>query len=245
MGGTDLPRGVTVTRLLMPGAPLAPGVLEVPAATAHHARVARVGVGEPVEVLDLAGTVAIGRLVAWEGRSCRLAIERLEHGRGEPPEPVVLGLGVLAGGAFDWAVEKATELGATAIVPLLTARVQGRRHDARVERWRRIAIAAVAQCGRTRAPVVTAPSPIAEFCAGKDGARLLALFGAALPQPPLATGGSGLRVLVGPEGGLTEAEIASAVTAGFGGLPLGPRTLRAETAAVAALAAAQQLAGWL
>ncbi len=235
---------MTVTRLVLPGAALAAGVFRVPAESARHARVARVAAGDPVELLDLAGAVGIGTLARWDGNTCLVEIGRVERGRGEPPAPLMLGLAVLHTQAFDWAVEKATELGATALVPVLTARVQGGRHAARVERWQRLADAAVAQCGRSRPPAVTAPQPLAEFTANASGVRLVGEFGAPVPAAFEPSAG-GITVLVGPEGGLTDDELAVVRAAGFVGLPLGPRILRAETAAVAALTLAQSLAGWL
>ncbi len=235
---------MSVTRLVLPGASLAPGEVRIPEKVAHHARVARVAPGDPVEVLDLEGAVAVGTLARWDGKSCVVEVARVERGRGEPPGPLVLALAVLHTQAFDWAVEKATELGATAVVPVLAARVQGGRHGARVDRWQRIADAAVAQCGRTLPPRVAEPAALADVVAAARGVRLVADPGA--PMPALsAAGADGITVLVGPEGGLLEEEIASIRSAGFVGLPLGPRTLRAETAAITALALAQSLAGWL
>jgi 16S rRNA (uracil1498-N3)-methyltransferase len=235
---------MSVTRLVLPGAMIAAGEVRVPAEAAHHARVTRVAPGDPVEVLDLAGTVGVGTLARWDGAACVVEVERVERGRGEPPAPLVLGLAALHTQAFDWAVEKATELGVTAIVPVLAARVQGGRHAARVERWQRLADAAVAQCGRSRPPAVAEPQPLAGFLVGARGVRLVAEPGAPTPAA-LAAGADGITVLVGPEGGLTDGESAAIHAAGFAGLPLGPRVLRAETAAAAALTLAQHLAGWL
>ncbi|OYV97326.1 MAG: hypothetical protein B7Z68_03695, partial [Acidobacteria bacterium 21-70-11] len=235
---------MSVTRLMLPGAVLAVGEVLIPAEAAHHARVARVAPGDQVEVLDLAGAVGIGTLARWDGKACVVEVANVERGRGEPPAPLVLGLAALHTQAFDWAVEKATELGATALVPVLAARVQGGRHAARVERWQRLADAAVAQCGRSRPPAVAEPQSLADFLASASGVGLVAEPGAPMPgsfQPSA----DGITVLVGPEGGLTDEELAAVRAAGFVGLPLGPRILRAETAAVAALTLAQSLAGWL
>ena len=235
---------MSVTRLVLPGAVLAVGEVPIPAEAAHHARVARVAPGDPVEVLDLAGAVGIGTLSRWDGKACVVAVERVERGRGEPPAPLVLGLAALHTQAFDWAVEKATELGATEVVPVLTGRVQGGRHGARVERWQRLADAAVAQCGRSRPPRVAQPRELPDFLTATRGVGLVADPGAAVPAA-FATGADGITVLVGPEGGLSDEEMAAIRAAGFAGLPLGPRILRAETAAIAALTLAQSLAGWL
>jgi 16S rRNA (uracil1498-N3)-methyltransferase len=234
---------MTVTRLLWPGAALAPGDLEIPADVAHHARVARVAPGNPLEVLDLAGNVAQGSLLAWRGRVCLLRVDTVVTGRGEPAAPLLLGLGVLHTQAFDWAVEKATELGATEVVPLLTARAQGGRHEGRVSRWQRVADAAVSQCGRSRPPRVAAPEPLDIFLRRPLGLGLLADPGGTVPAARSLVGP--LVVLVGPEGGLTPEEVASAIGAGYLRLALGPRILRAETASLAALTLAQQLVGWL
>jgi 16S rRNA (uracil1498-N3)-methyltransferase len=235
---------MSVTRLVLPGMAIAPGELRVPAEAAHHARVARVAPGERLEVLDLDGAIGIGTVARWEGRVCIVSVVRVERGRGEPPAPLVLGLAGLHTQAFDWAVEKATELGATAIVPVLTARVQGGRPGVRLERWQRLADAAVAQCGRSRPPRVAAPQRLAEFVGDARGSRFVAEPGAAMPAA-IVPGPEGISVLVGPEGGLTDDERAAIRAAGFVGVPLGPRILRAETAAVAALTIAQSLAGWL
>jgi 16S rRNA (uracil1498-N3)-methyltransferase len=293
------------TRLVLPGAALTPGELLVPREVARHALVALVAPGEPIEVLNLTGVVGIGVLLCWEGTSCRVTIERLERERGEPPAALVLALSLLHTAAFDWAVEKATELGATCIVPVLAQRCQGGGHAARCARWQRVATAAVAQCGRTRAPEVRPPQPLAAVLGNPVGVRVVAEVGAPSPvalrpakpgnpswvrceraEMPMMAGArrgenrshtaqyggtvrapstpasaarsalaaetnwgfwakDGITLLVGPEGGFTAQEGAAIRTAGFIALPIGPRTLRAETAATAGLALVQSLAGWL
>jgi 16S rRNA (uracil1498-N3)-methyltransferase len=235
---------MSVTRIPIPGQAITTGPVRVPPTESHHARVSRVVPGEAIELLDLDGAVGIGRVSRWEGSACWVEVDRVERERGEPPAPLVLGLCVLHTQAFDWAVEKATEVGATAIVPLISGLVQRGRHAARVERWRRIAAAAVAQCGRSRPAAVSEPQHLAGFVASAQGVRLVA-DPTATPIRALEVGSDGITALVGPEGGFADDELAAIRTAGFTGLPLGPRTLRAETAAVAALVLAQSLAGWL
>ena len=230
------------TRLIVEGVELARGELLVPPPASRHARVARVAAGEPVEVLDLAGGVGIGRLVAWERDACRVAIESVVHERGEPPEPLRLALAVLQTAAFDWAVEKATELGATEIVPVISARTQRGRRPDRPARWRRVAAAAVAQCGRSRPPAVAEPIALAAALARAEGVRLVA--DPTGDDGALTTTGQGVTLLVGPEGGFTDEEREEIAAGGFRAVALGPRTLRAETAAVAALAVVQDRLGW-
>lgn len=234
-----------MTRLVFPGAALSLGVLRLPKEVARHARVARVMPGETVEVLDLAGTVAVGRLVRWEAEgSCQVEVHELLRERGEPPAPLTLALAVLHTQGFDWAVEKATELGVTRIQPLLTARVQGRDHTRRVGRWQRVAEAAVAQCGRCRAPEVFPPLPLAEVLPTLQALLVVADFQGGTLDPWPGIPPAGVAVFVGPEGGFTEQERQALREAGAMGLSLGPRTLRAETAAVAALALVQAKAWW-
>lgn len=234
-----------MTRLVFPQGKLKTGRLVLPREVAHHARVARVAPGEPVEVLDLAGTVAVARMRAYQADgSCEVEVVELVRQRGEPPVPLTLALAVLHTQAFDWAVEKATELGATSIQPLLTQRVQGRRHELRVARWQRVAQAAVAQCGRACCPQVLPPRSLASFLAEAQGLVVAADFCGADPASwsPQAVGQ--VTVVVGPEGGFSKQERQALQQAGAVCVSLGPRTLRAETAAVVMLALVQAKLGW-
>lgn len=235
---------MSLTRLLLPGQPIVAGRQMVPPEVARHAVVNRVVPGDLVELCDLAGLIGIARVLAWHGKACEVDVVELMVERGELPVPVVLALAVLHTHAFDWAVEKATELGVTEIVPVLTARVQGKRHDARVERWQRIADAAVSQCGRSRVPLVHPPAPLQDLLESHGALTRLVADPAAAALPEVAPD-RGLLVLIGPEGGFDDGERNMIRAAGFAGLPLGGRILRAETAAVAALSVAQALAGLL
>lgn len=171
-------------------------------------------------------------------------VDGVEYRRGELPAPLTLALAVLDTRAFDWAVEKATELGVTRVVPVLCERVQRRDPARRLERWRRIAEAALAQCGRSRLPEIPVPRKLGPVMEGTSGARLVASPGAG-SVTPIVGAEEGITVLVGPEGGFTDGELAAIEAARFVPMGLGNRTLRAETAAIAALVAAQLRAGWL
>lgn len=242
MAGPGLRANMSVTRLVWKGHHPCPGELVIPPDVSHHARVTRLQPGEAVELLDLEGTIGRGVLVTWEGKQARIRLDAVQHDRGEPPGPVVVGLGILHTQALDWAVEKLTELGATRLVPLLCERVQGRRHEERLERWQRLSESAVAQCGRSRPMRIDSPCPLAHFLADAAGTRLLAQPpGADLPP---ASNVAAISLLVGPEGGFTDKELALAADDGFVHLGLGSRILRAETAAVAAVAVACHWAGW-
>jgi 16S rRNA (uracil1498-N3)-methyltransferase len=156
-----------------------------------------------------------------------------------PPE---LTLAVAAGDRdrFAWMVEKAVELGVTRILPLETARSSGvatKLKDAHLGRLRRNALEATKQCGVTWAPQVEDPLSLDAFLARPlTGSGWLADAAGSPPAQTLAQ--SALTVIIGPEGGLTDAERDSLVTAGYQPTALGPHTLRFETAALAAAALA-------
>ena len=230
-------------RLFLSG-PLHAGPLELPAAAARHVQVLRMRPGADLALFDGGGGEWRARLLG-AGR-----VELLEHVavERESPQRVTLALGMPANERMDWLVEKATELGAAALQPLVTRRsvlrLSGERAGRRVAHWQGIAIAACEQCGRNRVPEI---APVREFAAwlthlgrplpGVQPERRVLLSPDAAPgafAAPLATMESAL-VLSGPEGGLSEAEEAMARDAGFVAATLGPRVLRADTAPLAAL----------
>jgi 16S rRNA (uracil1498-N3)-methyltransferase len=235
--------------------PLAAGTdvaLDEPARHHVHA-VLRLRPGAAVVVFDGLGTAFGGTLLATDRQGARVRlVERLSDDR-ESPIRVTLGLGVSRGERMDFAVQKAVELGAARIVPLLTGRtvvrLDGERAQRRHAHWRRIAVGACEQCGRNRVPEVLAAQTLAGWLEtlGPADASHLRL----LPDPRADRGLATLddvapdavTVLVGPEGGIDEAERALAHRHGFRGVRLGPRILRTETAVVAVLAAVMTLWG--
>ncbi|MGH9520146.1 MAG: RsmE family RNA methyltransferase, partial [Terriglobales bacterium] len=139
---------------------------------------------------------------------------------------------------WEWMVEKATELGLTKLQPILSRRSDPRLAAAapsRLERWRTIAFEAAQQSRRIAVPAIEAPLPFEKILGTPSTATriLLAEGGGA---PPLAANAGPVYLLCGPEGGWTEDEVAAASAAGFAPASLGPRILRCETAALAALA---------
>jgi 16S rRNA (uracil1498-N3)-methyltransferase len=145
--------------------------------------------------------------------------------------------------ATDWLVEKATELGAARLIPVMTRRTVAER--VKLERLEAIAIEAAEQCGRTILPVISDPLPLAQFLEGRDPSRTLYFADEGGGEPAAGAFRPGpATILIGPEGGFIDEERAS-IRAAPSALPisLGPRILRAETAALAALAAYMAVAG--
>jgi 16S rRNA (uracil1498-N3)-methyltransferase len=159
----------------------------------------------------------------------------------------VLGIGISRGERMDYVVQKSTELGVSEIVPLFTehceVKLNAERQEKRVEHWQQVAISACEQCGRVVVPTISQPVKLADWIqAPGAGLKLLcdqseskALSG---PAP-----GNGVALLIGPEGGLSETEMAMAKAAGFEGVSFGNRILRTETAPVTALSVLQYLWG--
>jgi 16S rRNA (uracil1498-N3)-methyltransferase len=203
----------------------------------HHLRVRRAEDGEIVEVLDGAGLRGTGHLV----RAGREWWVEVQHAVREP-RPAELTLAVAAGDRdrFAWMVEKAVELGVTRILPLETARSSGvatKIKDAHLDRLRRRALETIKQCGVTWAPQVERPLSLEAFLEQTlTGSGWLADVTGS--PPPITLGQSALTIVIGPEGGLTDAERDSLMTAGYQRTVLGPHTLRFETAALAAAALA-------
>jgi 16S rRNA (uracil1498-N3)-methyltransferase len=222
--------------------PLATGLaLSLPAGAARHVQVLRLQPGDVITLFNGEGG-EFDATVTRMGRSdvdvevgLHRAVER------EATRAVHLLAGITANERMDWLVEKATELGVASITPLVAERsvlkLKGERADKKRAHWQGVAVAAAEQCGRNRVPVihpaVTLNEWLKQAAAGErwvlslsEGTRPLAQMAGVLP----------VTVLSGPEGGLSPAEAAAALSAGFVPVTLGPRVLRAETAPLAVLA---------
>ena len=219
--------------------------VDLPPETANHlTRVLRLDPGAPVTVFTGRG----GELEATLTGSPRRPAVHLERFRAverESPLDAVLWAGLSKGEKMDWVVQKATELGAREIRPVQTARSVRRLDPGKAAknraRWQRVAASACEQCGRNRVPAIGEVLGLED--ALEEGVDHGLVLDAAGSPPETAPPPGLLHLLVGPEGGLTEAELAAAESAGFVRTALGPRTLRTETAALTALAWAQTLWG--
>jgi|YNPNPStandDraft_1061719.scaffolds.fasta_scaffold55006_2 16S rRNA (uracil1498-N3)-methyltransferase len=215
--------------------------------------VLRIRPGEQVLAFDGSGLEYIARFDSADRKRARLVILGTNPALAtESPLRLVLAQALLKAEKMDWVVQKAGELGVTEICPFTSARavpsVLARRAQARLDRWARIAREASRQCGRTRSMEVGRVVAFEEIlsrgssfdrafvCSSRGGETLERLTsGEAPPRSVL--------VAVGPEGGLTDEEVSLAVARGFVRLSLGPRVLRAETAAIIAVGLVQHRFG--
>jgi 16S rRNA (uracil1498-N3)-methyltransferase len=169
----------------------------------------------------------------------------------ESPLRARLAQALVKGDKFDWIVQKATELGVTSIVPLLTLNGDVKRTEERgeraAERWRRISLEALKQCGRRRLVRVHSPVPLGEFLQESPGDDLMLVFsergGDTIQEVIRARSGLAVTALVGSEGGWADQELESLTDKGARMVTLGPRVLRTETAAIVALSLIQHYFG--
>lgn len=201
----------------------------------HHAvRVVRVREGEEIEIFDGRGHAARGRVGAIGRDALRIDVEAAIPSR-EPAVRIHLATAIIQLDKFELVLQKCTELGAASIVPLVTDRIEVReeRYRGKRERWEKIVFEAVKQSGRAVIPPMNDPIRFDEIAKRSDP-RIV--FDA--DQEPDAAPGpvEEMTILIGPEGGWSEREIALAREARCIFQRLGPRRLRAETAAIAALA---------
>jgi 16S rRNA (uracil1498-N3)-methyltransferase len=202
-----------------------------------------------VRVFDGAGNEYEATLdsVARNGVTARLAGP--VAARPESPLRIVLALSPLKGDLMEWVIQKATELGVAEVRPVIMARTDAVARPAlrgsRQDRWDKVASGAAEQCGRALVPSIVATTTLeALLGAGFEGLRLvLREAGDAPPLRAAEPRPASVLVLVGPAGGFDPHEVERLAGAGFGPVALGPRILRSETAAVAAVAALQLLWG--
>jgi 16S rRNA (uracil1498-N3)-methyltransferase len=219
------------------------------AAASHVARVLRLRAGAPLVLFDGSGADFRGEIVAVEGDRVRVRIGERAAGLRESPLAITLVQAVSRGERMDWTLQKATELGVRRIQPVLSARSVVRLDEQQAGRklrhWQAIVAGACEQCGRSVLPEVRAPLELSRFLAesSRDGQRLVLSPGGPASLAGLASASARVELLIGPEGGLDDAELDAAGRAGFASVRLGPRVLRTETAGIVALAVLQALWG--
>jgi len=210
--------------------------------THHLSRVLRLGPGSRVVVCDGRGRAAAAVVQTLGSEGAILRLEEEGFPQRESPLGVTLGLALAKGEAMDQAVRQATEMGVQRIIPFVSTyseKFGPERAERRLARWQRQAQESLKSCQRLYLPEISSVQDFSGVLAGPEEAKFLCYeekrsgglrsdLGRARP--------AGVRVLIGPEGGFTPEEVKQAKEAGFRIMSLGPRRLRVETAALAALA---------
>jgi 16S rRNA (uracil1498-N3)-methyltransferase len=233
-------------RFFAPPSSLFDSRIALDAEESHHlARVLRLVPGAMVFAFDGNGAEYECEVARVHKDAAELQVIARLSNEVESPLQLTLGQALIKGDKFDWVVQKATELGVTRLVPLVTEHSELRKaegRESRLQRWRRIALEATKQCGRRKLIELAEVATFVQFCAAETGVKLIfsERGGSRLADVPRA---NAVTLAIGPEGGWSERELTLAEAHGFLPVQLGNRILRTETAAVAAVALAQYAFG--
>ena len=218
-------------------------------AAGHLVRVLRAQAGDACVLFNGDGHDYDARIVAAGKRDAEVEILAARAIGNESPLRLVLLQALARGEKMDWILQKATELGVVAIVPVTSerseVRLDGERADKRIAHWRSVVVSACEQSGRATVPAVAMPGSLAQAMADLPATarRLLLDPQATQGMRKLDLAAGGIVLAIGPEGGWSARDLASLRGNGFEGLRLGPRVLRTETAGIAAIAALQACHG--
>jgi 16S rRNA (uracil1498-N3)-methyltransferase len=214
-----------------------------PEPSRHLARVLRLGVGDTLTLFDGSGGEYPSKITAVDKKNVRVLTGSHLHRESESPLQIHLGIAISRGERMDWIVQKSTELGVSTLTPLSTkhtgVKLAGARAEKKIQHWQQIAISACEQCGRNRPPTINPLEGLDDWLQFTVAERKLVLHHRADAGASTGEAPASVALLVGPEGGLNESEIATAERAGYSSLRLGPRVLRTETAPLAAIAILQ------
>jgi 16S rRNA (uracil1498-N3)-methyltransferase len=213
----------------------------------HAAQVLRLAAGDPVTVFNGDGYDYRARIEHCTRQSVRVQLLSASEPEPLPALSITLALGVSRGERMDLALQKAVELGVSAIQPLFSTRtvvrLSGDRLAKRAQHWQGVVIAACEQSGRRRCPALASPLALLDWLGEAQTGGVLLHHAAERSLPELPAPDAQLSLLIGPEGGLAPEEREYAQMRGFIPVRLGPRILRTETAPLAAIAAIQALWG--
>jgi 16S rRNA (uracil1498-N3)-methyltransferase len=219
-------------------------MVELPPDTASHlAKVLRARCGDELILFSGDGREFNGAIASVRGSRVSASVGDGRQVDRESPFAITLVQCVPRGDRMDFIVQKATELGVARIVPVLSQRSVVRLDKAHAEskatHWSAVAVSACEQCGRNRLPTIEAAQPLLNYlgdCAPRAGPRLVFEPDCAAPPPGMAQhSGVGAEIAIGPEGGFASDELEAFRVSGFSQISLGPRILRTETAAIAAV----------
>lgn len=222
--------------------------LDLDESPSHHiSKVLRMTVGREIILFNGKGgefTATIGRIAK---KHISVTIDTEQAIDRESPLPIELCIGLSRGERMDWIIQKATELGVTKITPLFTERcevkLKPQRLEKKMQHWQQIIISACEQCQRNRLPALKPPQNFSQYIPTCQADLKLVLHHRSDTGLSERNAPASIALLIGPEGGLNENEIAQAENSGFATLKLGPRVLRTETAPLVALSLCQQLWG--
>ena len=224
--------------------------LQLPEAAAYHvARVLRLREGATITAFDGSGHDYRCEILAVKGDDVRVRVGARAAGLPESPLRITLVQAVSRSERMDWTLQKATELGVRTIVPVLSARsvvrLDERQAEKKMRHWQAIVAAACEQCGRSLVPEVRVPQDLVRYfgSTSREGQRFVLSPTGPASLAGLTSVGTRVELLIGPEGGLEDAELERAAVAGFTPVRLGPRVLRTETAGIVALTVLQSLWG--
>lgn len=213
-------------------------------AAGHVGRVLRMSVGEQVSLFNGDGNDYLAEIVSASKKNVEVKVLTCEANNSESPLNLHLGQVISRGDRMDFTIQKSVELGVNTITPLFSERcgvkLSGERLEKKIQQWQKIVISACEQSGRSVVPIVRPAMQLADWCAEASDAVKLNL------HPRASHGVNGLslpnnrvRLVIGPEGGLSAPEIAMTEEHQFTDVLLGPRVLRTETAALTTISALQ------
>jgi 16S rRNA (uracil1498-N3)-methyltransferase len=204
--------------------------------------------GDSVILFDGSGGEHQGVITHAGNKSVAVSLDSFSANNPESPLQTSLGIGISRGERFEWVLQKATELGVTEIYPLFTERTEvklkGEREEKKQSRWQQVIVSACEQSGRTLLPTLHPPQNLADFLGIETDKKFLLHHRSSTTLAALQNEKpSSVALLIGPEGGLSPAEIEAGRGKSFEALTLGPRVFRTETAPIVALSIFQSLWG--
>ncbi|WP_131865481.1 16S rRNA (uracil(1498)-N(3))-methyltransferase [Biostraticola tofi] len=226
-------------------APLAQGqTIALSEDAAHHLRVLRMAPGQPIELFDGSNHIYSAQLEGLDKKTAVAKVMAGELADRESPLHLHLGQVMSRGEKMEFTIQKSIELGVNVITPLFSERcgvkLEGERLAKKIQQWQKIAIGACEQCGRNSVPLIRDAMTLEDWCAEPaDGLKLNLHPRARQSINTLALPVESIRLLIGPEGGLSAPEIDMTSRQGFTDILLGPRVLRTETTALTAITALQ------
>jgi 16S rRNA (uracil1498-N3)-methyltransferase len=200
----------------------------------HAIRVCRKRLGDWLTAVDGQGHRYQGQISNISSEEIVVRLQQHDFGFAEPRVSLTLVQALLKGGHFEEVVEKGTEIGVSSFQPLITERTLVDPSSHRRERWQEKAVSAMKQCGRSVCPQVLEPITLPSFIETVDGQICFIAHSEGSRYCAEWTEGQAISLLIGPEGGFTEAEVTACLSKGVRLLSLGPRRLRSETAAITA-----------